>query len=211
VDLYYRFLRAIVRFVFKIFTDWEIAGLENVPPDGPFIAVSNHTHWLDPSLLLGSMPRRIWPLVADKWRRRPVIGQLMASAGAIFVLRGEVDRRALRRAMAVLEQGRVLGIAPEGTRSKTGAMQRGRGGAAYIACLMGVPLLPVGIIGVEKALMELRRLRRPRVKVVIGRPFTLPPLPNKASSRSKRLRGYTTQVMQRIAELLPEEYQGLYG
>lgn len=211
MDLYYRFLRAIVRFVFKLFTDWEIVGLENVPPDGPFISVSNHTHWLDPPLLLGSMPRHIWPLVADKWRRRPVIGQLMASAGAIFVLRGEVDRRALRRAMAVLEQGRVLGIAPEGTRSKTGAMQRGRGGAAYIACLMGVPLLPVGIIGVEKALMELRRLRRPRVKVVIGRPFTLPPLPNKASSRSEHLGGYTTQVMRRIAELLPEEYRGLYG
>jgi 1-acyl-sn-glycerol-3-phosphate acyltransferase len=134
----------------------------------------------------------------------------MASVGAIFVLRGEVDRHALRKAMAVLEQGRVLGIAPEGTRSKTGAMQRGRSGAAYIACLMDVPLLPVGIIGVEKALMELRRLRRPQVKVVIGQPFTLPPLPNKASSRSKRLREYTTQIMQRIAELLPEEYQGVY-
>jgi 1-acyl-sn-glycerol-3-phosphate acyltransferase len=210
VDLYYRFLRAIVRFVFKLFTDWEIVGLENVPPDGPFISVSNHTHWLDPPLFLCSMPRRIWPLVADKWRRRPVIGQLMASVGAIFVLRGEVDRHALRKAMAVLEQGRVLGIAPEGTRSKTGAMQRGRGGAAYIACLMDVPLLPVGIIGVEKALMELRRLRRPQVKVVIGRPFTLPPLPSKAGSRSKRLREYTAQIMQRIAELLPEEYQGVY-
>ena len=211
MGLYYRFLRAIVRVVFKLFTDWEIVGLENVPPDGPFISVSNHTHWLDPPLLLGSMPRRIWPLVADKWRRRPVIGQLMASAGAIFVLRGEVDRRALRQAMAVLEQGRVLGIAPEGTRSKTGALQRGRGGAAYIACLMDVPLLPVGIIGVEKALGELRRLRRPRVKVVIGRPFALPILPNKASSRSKCLREHTTQIMHRIAELLPEEYQGLYG
>ena len=210
MSLYYRFLRATIRFVFKLFTDWEIVGLENVPPDGPFISVSNHTHWLDPLLFLGSMPRRIWPLVADKWRRRPVIGQLMASAGAIFVLRGEVDRRALRQAMAVLEQGKVLGIAPEGTRSKTGAMQRGRGGAAYIACLMDVPLLPVGIIGVEKALGELRRLRRPRVKVAIGRPFTLPPLPNKASNRSKRLREHTTQIMHRIAELLPEEYQGLY-
>ena len=211
MGLYYRFLRATIRVVFKLFTDWEIVGLENVPPDGPFISVSNHTHWLDPLLFLGSMPRRIWPLVADKWRRRPVIGQLMASAGAIFVLRGEVDRRALRQAMAVLEQGKVLGIAPEGTRSKTGTMQRGRGGAAYIACLMEVPLLPVGIIGVEKALGELRRLRRPRVKVVIGRPFALPPLPNKASSRSKCLREHTTQIMHRIAELLPEEYQGLYG
>jgi len=210
VDLYYRFLRAIVRFIFKLFTDWEIVGLENVPPDGPFISVSNHTHWLDPPLLMSSLPRRICPLVADKWRRRPVIGQLAASAGAIFIRRGEVDRRALRQAMEALEQGKVLGIAPEGTRSKTGVMQRGRTGAAYIACLMEVPLLPVGIIGVEKALGELQRLRRPQVKVIIGRPFTLPPLPGKASGRSKFLREYTTQIMRCIAELLPEEYRGLY-
>ena len=159
---------------------------------------------------MASLPRRLCPLVADKWRRRPVIGQLVASAGAIFIRRGEVDRRALRQATETIEQGKVLGIAPEGTRSETGAMQEGRAGAAYIACLTGVPPLPVGVIGVEKALGELRRLRRPQVKVVIGRPFTLPPLPGKAGGRSQRLREYTTEIMHRIAELLPEEYRGLY-
>ena len=210
MDLYYRFLRATVRFGFKLFTDWEVVGLENVPPDGPFISVSNHTHSLDPLLIMGSLPRRLCPLVADKWRRRPVIGQFVASVGAIFIRRGEVDRRALRQAMEALEQGKVLGIAPEGTRSKTGVMQEGRAGAAYIACLTGVPLLPVGVIGVEKALGKLRRLRRPQVKVVIGRPFTLPPLPSKAGGRGKRLREHTTEIMYRIAELLPEEYWGLY-
>jgi 1-acyl-sn-glycerol-3-phosphate acyltransferase len=209
-DLSYRFLRAIARFIFKLFTDWEIVGLENVPPDGPFISVSNHTHWLDPPLHLASLPRRIYPLVANKWWRRPVIGQLMASIGSIPVLRGEVDRRALRRARETLKQGKVLGIAPEGTRSDTGAMQRGRSGAAYIASSMGVPLLPVGFIGIEKTLGELRRLRRPRVKVVIGQPFTLPPLPSKAGGRSEHLKEYTNQMMCRIAELLPEEYRGLY-
>ena len=209
-DLYYRFLRAVVRFGFKLFADWGVVGLENVPPDGPFISVSNHTHWLDPPLTMTSLPRRLCPLVADKWRRRPVIGQLAASVGAIFIRRGEVDRRALRQAMEALEQGKVLGIAPEGTRSKTGVMQEGRAGAAYIACLTGAPLLPVGVIGVEKALGELRRLRRPQVKVVIGCPFTLPPLPSKAGGKGKRLREHTTQIMHRIAELLPEEYRGVY-
>lgn len=211
MDLYYRFLRAIVRFGFKLFTDWEVVGLENVPPDGPFISVSNHTHSLDPLLIMGSLPRRLYPLAADKWRRRPVIGQLVASVGAISIRRGEVDRRALRQAVEALDQGKVLAIAPEGTRSKTGVMQEGRAGAAYIACLTGAPLLPVGVIGVEKVLGELRRLRRPQVKVVIGPPFTLPSLPSKAGGRSQRLRGYTTQIMHRIAELLPEEYRGVYS
>lgn len=209
-DWYYRFLRSIVRFVFKLFTDWEVVGLENVPPDGPFISVSNHTHWLDPPALMAALPRRVYPLAADKWQRKPVIGQIMASVGAIFIKRGEVDRRALRQAIEVLRQGKVLGIAPEGTRSKTGAMQRGRSGAAYLACLMGVPLVPVGVIGVEKVLKEWRRLRRPRVKVVIGPAFTLSPLPSRTSGRGKRLREYTTQIMYRIAELLPEEYRGVY-
>jgi 1-acyl-sn-glycerol-3-phosphate acyltransferase len=210
VDLYYRFLRATVRLVFKLFTDWEVVGLENVPLDGPFISVSNHTHSLDPLLIMGSLPRRLYPLAADKWRRRPVVGQLVGSVGAIFIRRGEVDRRALRRAVEALEQGKVLGIAPEGTRSKAGTLQEGRAGAAYIACLTGVPLLPVGVIGVEKVLGKLRRLRRPQVRVVIGHSFALPPLPSKVSGRSKRLREYTTQIMLRIAELLPEEYRGVY-
>jgi 1-acyl-sn-glycerol-3-phosphate acyltransferase len=210
VDLCYRFLRAVVRLVFKLFTDWEVVGLENVPQEGPFISVSNHTHWLDPPLIMTSLPRRVYPLAADKWRRRPVIGQLMGSVGAISIVRGEVDRRALRKAMEVLKQGKVLGIAPEGTRSKTGAMQRGCGGAAYIACLTGVSLVPVGIIGIEKALRELRHLRRPQVKVIIGQPFTLPPLPRKDGGKSERLKEYTTQIMLRIAELLPEEYRGVY-
>ena len=209
-DLYYRFLKSIGTFVFRLFADWEVVGLENVPPDGPFISVSNHTHWLDPPLVMTSLPRRVYPLAADKWRRRPLIGQFLASAGSIFIVRGEVDRGALRKAMEVLKQGKVLGIAPEGTRSKTGTLQRGRGGAAYIACLMDVPLVPLGVIGAEKALGALRRLRRPRVKVVIGEPFTLPPLPKKAGRKSKRLREYTTQIMYRIAELLPEEYRGVY-
>jgi len=210
VDRYYRSLRAIVRFVFKLFTDWEVVGLENVPPDGPFISVFNHTHWLDPPLLMGSLPRRLYPLAADKWRRRPVIGQLAASVGAISIRRGEVDRRALRQAIEALEQGKVLGIAPEGTRSKTGVMQQGRAGAAYIACLTGVSLLPVGVIGAEKALGELQRLRRPQVKVIIGQSFALHPLPSKAGGKSQRLKEYTAQIMHRIAELLPEEYRGVY-
>lgn len=209
-DLYYQLLKSIVRLIFRLLTDWKVVGLENVPPDGPFISVSNHTHWLDPPLIMASLPCRVYPLTADKWRRRPVVGQLMASVGAIFVLRGEVDRRALRKAMEVLKQGRVLGVAPEGTRSKTGALQRGRGGAAYIACLTGVPLVPVGVIGVEKALSELKHLRRPHVKVVIGQPFTLPPLPREPGGKSERLKEYTTQIMHRIAELLPEEYRGIY-
>jgi 1-acyl-sn-glycerol-3-phosphate acyltransferase len=210
-DLYYRLLQRIGSLLFKLLTDWEVVGPENVPPDGPLISVSNHIHWLDPPLIMTTLPRRVYPLAADKWRRRPVIGQLLASVGSIPIVRGEVDRRALRQAMAVLRQGKVLGIAPEGTRSDTGALQRGRHGAAYIASSMGVPLLPVGVVGVEKALGELRRLRRPQIKVVIGQPFTLPPLPRKAGAKSERLEEYTTQIMHRIAELLPEAYRGVYG
>jgi 1-acyl-sn-glycerol-3-phosphate acyltransferase len=76
-------------------------------------------------------------MAADKWRCA-LPGLLLASTRAIFIKRGKIHRQALRDAMAVLERGGVLGIAPEGTHSKTGAMQEGRAGAAYIACRAGV-------------------------------------------------------------------------
>ena len=68
MDRYYSFLRVIVRFGFKLLTEWEVVSLENVPLDGPFISVSNHTYSLDPLLIMGSLPRRICPLVASRWR-----------------------------------------------------------------------------------------------------------------------------------------------
>jgi len=101
----------------------------------------------------------------------------------------------------------VLGIAPEGTRSKTGSLQRGKPGAAYLALRANVPILPVVVTGTERVFRDLLRLRRPRVRVVIGEPFRLT-LPE---DEKRPLQALADRMMYRLAELLPPEYRGVYG
>jgi 1-acyl-sn-glycerol-3-phosphate acyltransferase len=171
--------------------------------------VSNHLHWLDPVIAIALIPRPATMFAADKWERRPVIGHLLRwTHQTIFVARGEVDRRALGQALQVLKSGGMLGIAPEGTRSKTGCLQEAHTGAAYLASRTGATLLPVGIAGQEKSIACWKRLRRPHIVARVGEPFTLSGTPNRA--KGKQLEAYTDEIMHRIAALLPPEYRGFY-
>jgi len=137
---------------------------------------------------------------------------LVRAFGGFTVERGVVDRTALDVASMVLRDGRALGIFPEGTRSRTMQLQRGRLGAAFLAARSGAYIVPVGISGTEKIRQryEDRRmlLRRPRVTVNIGEPFRLPLI--EAKPNRAQLAAYTETIMRRVAELLPESYRGVY-
>jgi len=198
--------RFIVRVLLRILTRWEVVGLENVPSQGPFIVITNHLSMVDPPAVMAALPCRVVAMAASKYIRHP-FGFLLGTANVIFVRRGQPDRRALRKALAVLASGGVLGIAPEGTRSKTGALQRGKPGAAYLALRANVPLLPVALTGTERFFRDLARLRRPHLRVVIGKPFRL----EVPEGTERPLQALTDQMMQRLAALLPPEYRGVYG
>lgn len=205
-----RFLRWLANFLLRLLTRFEVHGVEKIPLTGAALFTMNHLHWLDVPIGLAILPRHAVVFAADKWERRPVIGHLMRwSKSTIFVARGEVDRRALGQALEVLKAGGMLGIAPEGTRSKTGALQPGREGPAYLASRTGAVIVPVAAWGQEKAVAALKRLRRQRIVVQVGDPFVLPGTPNKA--KSEQLAAYTEEIMCRIAELLPPEYRGVYA
>lgn len=205
----YRVLRAVVGSLCRLCARFEVAGLENVPPSGPLIVAMNHIHFLDSPVAMAAMPRQVTALAARKWERDLFLGLLLRMAGVIFVTRGEVDRRALRRGLAVLENGGILGVAPEGTRSPNHQLQAARGGVAYIAHLSGAPILPVAVTGVEHVVPALRRLRQARVRVVIGKPFALPLLDHKP--KTDELLDLADGVMRHIAALLPNEYRGVYA
>ncbi len=205
----YRMLRAIVRAFFHVCTRYRIVGLANVPPGGPLIVAMNHIHMLDSPAAMAALPWPVTAFAARKWERHPLLGTFLRAAGAIFITRGEVDRRALRGALAVLRQGGVLGLAPEGTRSRTGGLQPARAGVAYLAYLSGAPILPVAITGVEHVVPALLRLRRAEVHVRIGEPFSLPARGRRPSAGD--LREQADLVMQHIAALLPPEYRGAYA
>jgi len=173
--------------------------------------VANHLSSIDAPLGLTLIPvrLRITGLAASAHRHDPLIGWLMNLEGVVWVRRGESDRDALRQSLEVLSSGRPLGISPEGTRSKTGALIEAKTGAAFLALQAGVPIVPMTLTDTQKVFPSWRRLRRPTVHVRIGPAFVLPPRGD--GPRREHLQYCTDLIMARLASMLPEEYQGFYA
>jgi len=204
-----RILRAVTRGLFDVLTRWEVQGAENIPPHGPLILYANHQNHMDGNILIAALPWGInYMATADLWDV-PVTGQLLRLYGAIKLHRGEVDRTALRQAYGVLADGGVIGIFPEGTQSPTGQLIRARAGASYIARQSGRPLLPVGLVGMDRLYDAWLHRERARLTVVVGKPYTLPPR-DPALSRREDLQAMTDLMMLKLAALLPTDYQGVY-
>lgn len=208
--IWYRTVWFLIKTLSNLLCRIESHGGSNVPEKGPFIIATNHLHFFDPPLVLASLPYcDVTPLAAEKWARIWPINWLLKSLRAIFVRRGEVDREALNKCLAVLRRDGILGLAPEGTRSRTGVMQRGKPGIAYIATKANVPIVPVGISGQETIITTWKRLRRPHVVVRIGEPFRLQPTHGR--QRGEQLKVSTDEVMHRIAALVREDLRGVYA
>ena len=206
----YQFLKVGFIILFRILTTIKISGLERVPRDTPFILAMNHLTLVEPPLLLLVMPvKRLTGFVARKWETHPLVGWIVRWAGAIFVNRDEIDRQALKMALDVLQQGGVLGMAPEGTRSQTGGLIRAKPGIAYLATKANVPVLPVGISGQKDFTQKLKRLQRLQLVVNIGELIYLPPVTG--ANRSEALQRYADEVMVAIARLIEPELRGVYA
>lgn len=209
MELRYRLIRAFLRLAFSILGRVHVQGLEKLPRRGRLILVTNHLHLFDPPLIMAVAPLRIIVLAAEKWERRPPLSVLFKLLNAVFVNRGTPDLAALRRIERVLQQGGVVGIAPEGTRSPTKALQHGKGGAALLASRTGATLVPIAVYGHERIGHELLRLRRAEIHVIVGDPFSLP-APSR-TNRRQQLQEMTTEIMVRLARLLPPAYRGVYA
>jgi len=204
------FLRSIVRFLFALLTLLESEGLENVPAEGGAILAANHLSRVDSPLMFGLIEREdVTGLVADKYQKNLFLHPLIEAVGGIWINREQADFQALRVAREYLQKGGLLGIAPEGTRSRTGALRQAKTGVAYLAEKARVPIVPVAIWGTEKTFKELKHFRRARINVRVGEPFMLPPLDR--GDRGGSLQRNTDELVCRIAALLPSEYRGVYA
>jgi 1-acyl-sn-glycerol-3-phosphate acyltransferase len=208
-SIMYRFFKALVRALLRALTHYDVEGEENLPSGGPLLLVFNHLAWWDAPVAMATLPWRMRAMALKDLQRVPVTGQLLGLSDPIWVDRGRYDRDALRQALAALADGQVLGIAPEGRMSVTGALERGKTGPVFIARKADVPILPVGLTGTEKALGEWRRFRRPHIRVTIGRVFRLPDR-SEYSTRKEWRQADADFIMERLAELLPAEYRGVY-
>ena len=207
----YRTLRSIVRFVMKIIADIEIHGIEKLPA-GNVIIAANHLGRLDTAVLLCILDRKdiIMP-IAEKYKNHPIFGTIGRAANGIWLNRFETDYAALRQILARMEQGGLLVIAPEGTRSKTEALQEAKLGVAFLASKSGYPVLPVAVTGTEDRgiVANMKRFRRSKIVVRGGDLFTIEV--SKGKGREQAMRESTDEIMCRIGALLPEKYRGVYA
>ena len=203
-----KLINALLHLCYFLLLRLEVSGKENVPPSGPLILMINHVDALDPFLVVGTFPRPVTPMSKVEVFDIPLIGFLTEAYGTIPIQRGQGDSRALRRSLQVLQEGGVLLISPEGTRSPTYSLQQGKEGMAFLATRTNASIIPVAITGTEQRRRYWRRLRRVPVRILIGKPFLLDP----GEERPKRpiLRAMTDEAMYQLAATLPPEYRGIY-
>lgn len=187
----YSTLRMIVRFFFSVIFRYRVIGVENIPKTGPAIICSNHTSVLDPPILGSASNRIIHFMAKEELFRIPLFRNLIQFLHAYPVNRAGGGRLALKRSLELLKEDKILGIFPEGTRTKTGKLGKGRVGAALLASKVGAPIIPTAIVGPY-------RLFGP-VKVVFGKPID----PRQFEAKSSNVvRELTDRIMQEIQWLL---------
>lgn len=205
-------LLSTVQFLVRTLTNLEILNQENIPTEGGVLLTTNHLSRLDTPLLMAITERKdLVGIVAKNYQKKAFIKWILEKAGTmVWMDRETTDFSAMREALSHLRQGAIVGIAPEGTRSrKAQGLLEGKQGAALMAARASVPIVPVGIIGSEKINRNWLRLRRPPVTVNVGEPYILPTLD--MEDRQAWLMKSTDEIMCRIAVLLPEAYRGFYA
>ncbi|RTG96067.1 1-acyl-sn-glycerol-3-phosphate acyltransferase [Thermus scotoductus] len=202
----YRAAWYVARFLLHALFGYRVEGAENVPQEGPVILAANHLSILDPIAIGAGVRRPVSFLARADVFRLPLLAWLLPRLYAIPVERGQSDLSAIKSALRALERGMAFGIFPEGTRSRTGKLQPFKTGVAAIALRTGSPVVPVAVIGTDKAWpvgRKLFRLRRP-IRVVYGKPILVP----RAERISRQeLENLTREIEAKVRELLPPEYR----
>ncbi len=185
----------------SIFMRLTVTGLENLPLDRGVILSANHLEQVDSFLLVHAMPRHIFFMAKEEIFVNPAWSFVLRRLGSFPVHRDRIDRWALRHAQKLIEHGCILGMYPEGERSKTNTMQEGKVGPAYLAIKSKTPIVPVAIIGTNRLFENFPR--RTAVSVQVGQPIY----------REEEETAYelTDRLMNTIAAMLPPEMRGVYG
>jgi 1-acyl-sn-glycerol-3-phosphate acyltransferase len=206
-------LRGLIATLYRLLTRLEVRGTENLPGTGGFIVCTNHlSHFDAPLIFILLKGYKVAVFAADKYRSHPFFRPILEAVDCIWVHRGAIGPSTIKAAIRVLRSGRVLGMAPEGTRSRvTHALQEGKTGAAFLAISAGVPMVPVALANTDQMLSAFQRLKRPHVIATIGKPFTLEVPPKGQRPDARILQASTDEIMCRIAAMLPPKYRGVYA
>ena len=205
-------IRGLIRFIFNLIAHIEVRGYDNLPKDASFVIATNHLGMVDVPIAFYALNRwDMFVVIGEKWQDVGLFRWVGKHFNFICIDRFHPDIKALRKIISLMEENNILVIAPEGTRSRTGALIEARPGVSYLATKLQRPIIPVGITGTEdkNLLGNLKKLRRSHITLTAGSMFTLPPLPRE--NRDEVLKEYTDEIMCHIAALLPEKYRGVYA
>jgi 1-acyl-sn-glycerol-3-phosphate acyltransferase len=184
---------------------------ESIPHEGPLLAYANHTGMVEaPVMYTQLQPRPKTTALAkvetwDNW----FLNWVFNLWEIIPIRRGEADMDALRKSLEMLEKGYILGISPEGTRSRNGKLLRAHGGVAMLALKSGAPLIPVAHWGGENFGANVKKFKRTDFNIRVGRQFFLDDHGQRVSKEIRQQ--MADEMMYQLAKLLPEEYRGEYS
>ncbi|MCB8943565.1 MAG: 1-acyl-sn-glycerol-3-phosphate acyltransferase [Ardenticatenaceae bacterium] len=230
------FLYTFAYIVTKLFVSLQVIGRENVPEKGPLIVISNHFSLFEPPLTGLTLPYVPVYMAAAELQDHWLVRRVIQAYDAIPIWRGQVDREALKKALQVLADGGVVGIMPEGgvlpewmeainageqvhdvpfedTGRASAQLIEARPGVGYLAARSAAQILPIAFLGTEKLAANMKRWRRTKVLMIIGRPFGPVTLDGDLHgvARRQRIDELGDLMMHHLAELLPPENRGVYG
>lgn len=201
----YWFFRYLIVTILRLLFRIKFAGRENLPKHEAAILAANHASAFDPVFIFGGTRRRITALGNARYFQSKH-GWFFRAMGQIPVAPGDGHSRDLALACAqnLLKQGQLVGIFPEGNRSRDGKLYRGHTGVAQLAISTGVPIIPIGVIGSDKVLPRKQKWPKffQRVEVNFGLPID--------PTHYCNSRSLTNQVMKAIGELSDREYNDRY-
>ena len=211
MTLTYRVVTSSIKGLTRILCRIDGAQLAQVPERGPLILAINHVNFLEAPVFYTHLdPRPVTGFVKAENLEHPFFGPLLFGLWrGIPIRRGEADMAAFRQALQLLKDGGILAMAPEGTRSGHGRLQRGHPGVVLLALRSGAPVLPAAHYGGERFWHNLRRLRRTDFCIAVGQPFHLDAGGVKATRQVRQQ--MADEVMYQIAALLPPAYRGVYS
>lgn len=197
----------LLRGLLRVIVRWDVKGRENVPKTGALIVVSNHLNNADPPILGAGIAKRRIRFMAKVELFKMPFGAIIKLWDAFPVRRFDADLAAMLNAERILKRGGVLGMFPEGHRSRTGYMGPVHPGTAMIALRSGATILPCAMTGTEQLKNPLVLLRRPRFSVSIGEPI---PLEAVRRPTEQQVSDLTRRIVEAIEAQLPESYRAPY-
>lgn len=208
----YQIVRFLIWLVAKLYWRVTFEGLDKVPRNGPFVLAPVHRSFIDFGLVSAVTRRRMGYMGKESLWNSKLLGSFITMLGAYPVNRGAPDRDALRRTLALLETGEPLVLFPEGTRRTGPVIEHLHEGAAFVASRAGVPLVPVGIGGSERALPKGKAVPRPvKIHILVGEPLYPEPLAEGARHPSRRAVKELTLRLQGVLQDLFDRAQRRAG